>query len=56
MMKYILASASPRRKELLKQAGIDCGPCRLPIAPCSEEELEETRNELKNTEFFKYIN
>ena len=23
MMKYILASASPRRKELLKQAGID---------------------------------
>ncbi len=43
-------------KIFMKLAGIDCGPCRLPIAPCSEEELEETRNELKNTEFFKYIN
>ena len=38
-------------KIFMKLAGIDCGPCRLPIAPCSEEELEET-----NTEFFKYIN
>lgn len=42
-------------KIFMKLAGIDCGPCRLPIAPCSERELEETKKELSNTEFFKYI-
>ena len=54
-MKNVLIIGSTG-KIFMKLAGIDCGPCRLPIAPCSEEELEETRNELKNTEFFKYIN
>lgn len=42
-------------KIFMKLAGIDCGPCRLPIAPCSEKELEEAKEELSNTEFFKYI-
>lgn len=43
-------------KIFMKLAGIDCGPCRLPIAPCSDKELEETREELSHTDFFKYVN
>lgn len=43
-------------KIFMKLAGIDCGPCRLLIAPCSERELEETREELSHTDFFQYIN
>lgn len=43
-------------KIFMKLAGIDCGPCRLPISPCSEKELEETKEELSRTDFFKYIN
>lgn len=42
-------------KIFMKLAGIDCGPCRLPIAPCSEEELKEAKEELSNTDFFKYL-
>lgn len=42
-------------KIFMKLAGVDCGPCRLPIAPCPKQELEETRKELEATEFFKYI-
>lgn len=42
-------------KIFMKLAGLDCGPCRLPIAPCSEEELEQTRKELEQTEFFDYV-
>lgn len=41
-------------KIFMKLAGFDCGPCRLPIAPCSEEELEQTRKELEKTDFFSY--
>lgn len=41
-------------KIFMKLAGFDCGPCRLPIAPCGEKELEETRRELEKTDFFKY--
>lgn len=41
-------------KIFMKLAGFDCGQCRLPIAPCSDEELEQTRRELEKTEFFKY--
>jgi len=43
-------------KIFMKLAGIDCGPCRLPIAPCSDKELEETKEELSRTDFFKYVN
>lgn len=42
-------------KIFMKLAGFDCGPCRLPISPCSEEELQQTRHELEQTDFFKYI-
>lgn len=41
-------------KIFMKLAGLDCGPCRLPISPCSQQELEETRRELEKTDFFKY--
>lgn len=41
-------------KIFMKLAGFDCGPCRLPIAPCSDQELEQTRQELEQTDFFKY--
>ncbi|WP_289856766.1 dihydrodipicolinate synthase family protein [uncultured Duncaniella sp.] len=41
-------------KIFMKLAGFDCGPCRLPISTCSEEELEETRKELEKTDFFSY--
>ncbi len=41
-------------KIFMKLAGFDCGPCRLPIAPCSETELAKTREELEKTDFFKY--
>lgn len=41
-------------KIFMKLAGFDCGPCRLPFAPCTDEELEQTRRELEATDFFKY--
>lgn len=41
-------------KIFMKLAGIDCGPCRLPITPCSKEEFEEIKEELKKTDFYKY--
>lgn len=41
-------------KIFMKLAGFDCGPCRLPISPCSDEELEQTRKELEKTAFFQY--
>lgn len=41
-------------KIFMKLAGFDCGPCRLPIAPCSETELAKTREELEKTDFSKY--
>ena len=42
-------------KIFMKLAGFDCGPCRLPIAPITAEEVEQTRRELEQTEFFDYI-
>ncbi|MCI5663569.1 MAG: dihydrodipicolinate synthase family protein [Mediterranea sp.] len=42
-------------KLFMKLAGFDCGPCRLPIAPFSQKELDETKKELMQTDFYKYI-
>lgn len=42
-------------KLFMKLAGFDCGPCRLPIAPFSQKELDDTKKELMQTDFYKYI-
>lgn len=41
-------------KMLMRLAGIDCGPCRLPIAPFTEEEFKQIEEELRSTSFYKY--
>jgi len=43
-------------KALMKLAGIDCGQCRLPISPVSDEEMEDIKKELQNTTFFNITN
>lgn len=43
-------------KMLMKLAGVDCGPCRLPITPYTEKEYKEIRQELGQTSFFDAIN
>lgn len=42
-------------KPLMKLAGIDCGNCRLPISPISDEEFETIKQELAQTSFFENI-
>ncbi|MCD8186199.1 MAG: dihydrodipicolinate synthase family protein [Rikenellaceae bacterium] len=42
-------------KMLMALAGIDCGPCRLPISPFTDREFREIREELKQTSFFETI-
>lgn len=39
-------------KVLMKLAGVDCGNCRLPIAPVTQEEEDQIRQELKETAFY----
>lgn len=39
-------------KALMKLAGVDCGQCRLPISPITEEEMAQIKNELKETSFY----
>ena len=42
-------------KMLMRLAGIDCGPCRLPITPFTKEEFIQIEEELRSTSFSKYI-
>ncbi len=42
-------------KMAMALAGLDMGPCRLPISPWSEAELSEMRDELKKTTFFQRV-
>lgn len=42
-------------KVLMKLAGVDCGNCRLPIAPVGAEELAAIQQELKDTLFYELI-
>ncbi len=42
-------------KALMNLAGVDCGQCRLPISPVSDEEMEDIKKELQNTLFFNII-
>ncbi len=41
-------------KIFMKLAGFDCGPCRLPIAPCSRRNLPRLVKNSEKTDFFKY--
>ncbi|NLA15866.1 MAG: N-acetylneuraminate lyase, partial [Bacteroidales bacterium] len=38
-------------KALMKLAGVDCGQCRFPISPISDEELKKIKAKLRNTMF-----
>lgn len=42
-------------KMLMTLAGVDCGPCRYPIAPYTEEEYAEIAKELRLTAFYDYL-
>lgn len=43
-------------KAMMKLAGMDCGQCRYPVHPVSDEELEQMRKELEQTSFFDAVN
>ncbi len=40
-------------KAFMKLAGIDCGPCRLPLTEFSDSELEKLKTELTDAGFFE---
>ncbi len=40
-------------KAIMAMIGIDCGPCRLPIPPFNEDELEGLRRDLNGVGFFE---
>lgn len=42
-------------KAIMRLLGIDCGPCRLPLAPFTEEEYACLRAELESIDFFNRI-
>ena len=42
-------------KAFMKLAGVDCGQCRYPIGPVSDEEMKCIEEELRKTLFFEYI-
>ena len=42
-------------KMLMTLAGVECGPCRLPIAPYSEAEFREIEAQLRQTVFFEAV-
>lgn len=42
-------------KAIMKLLGVDCGPCRLPLAPFSDEEYAQLKAELEAIDFFNHI-
>lgn len=42
-------------KAIMRLLGVDCGPCRLPLAPFTEEEYACLRAELEAIDFFNRI-
>lgn len=42
-------------KAFMKLAGVDCGQCRPPISPVSDEEMATIEKELKETLFFDFV-
>ena len=42
-------------KAFMKLAGVDCGQCRYPIAPVSDEEVRQIEQELRQTLFFDFV-
>ena len=51
----ILASQSPRRAQLLRMLGIDCGEPRLPSVPLSREGKAALRASLDNADFWNLV-
>lgn len=41
-------------KAIMNLIGIDCGVCRLPIAPCTQQEYQSLENDLQQVGFFPY--
>lgn len=39
-------------KAIMRLIGIDCGDCRLPITPFSEEEYRNLKSDLESIHFF----
>ena len=42
-------------KAIMRLMGVDCGSCRLPLAPFTEAEYTELEAELKAIDFFNRI-
>lgn len=42
-------------KAIMKLLGVDCGPCRLPLAPFSDEEYARLKTELEDIDFFNHV-
>lgn len=42
-------------KMIMKLAGIDCGPCRCPITPYTDDEYATLKEELNHTSFYSYL-
>lgn len=55
MVKVIIKYGGGVRggKAIMNLIGIDCGPCRLPIAPFSTQEYESLKSDLEKISFFE---
>jgi N-acetylneuraminate lyase len=42
-------------KAIMKLAGFDCGPCRVPLKSLSPEEIKDMEKELRTTDFFNLL-
>ncbi|MPM86605.1 hypothetical protein SDC9_133695 [bioreactor metagenome] len=42
-------------KAIMKTLGINCGDCRSPITPFTQEEYNQIKEELREINFFKRI-
>ena len=47
--------ALPALKSMMKIAGIDCGPTRLPLVAMKPEEMESLRSGLEALDFLKWM-
>ena len=45
-------SPIPTQKAILKIMGMDLGPCRLPLATLTEQQISDLKNNLEEVDFF----
>ncbi len=46
----------PALKSMMKIAGVDCGPTRLPLDPMTQAEIDALKNDLQELNFLEWMN